>query len=173
MSENESITYTPEQQEQIRVARERLMKSAGIRDFAPLILEYMKPGVAIHTDRAAGKTEALLVAVRERCDGRAVVVARTTDMVEALRNRYRKKFWTSMNSDMPFFKTAEAAISFLPGRKLPIYCDEWWSFSKTAQEALAKSGLVAGAVGTIPGLAGCIEPFPLLGPKESEDEWIL
>ena len=151
---------TPEQEEQVKKARDILMRSAGRREFAELILEKMQPGFAVHAGRGMGKTEALITAVHEREDGNAMIVVPNSEMGALLLQRYRNAFLSHTGGREPQIVNATRTIK---GQHIcsPIYCDEWWMMPESSRYIIAKSGLVVYAVGTMPGLAGTIDAFPL------------
>lgn len=159
---------TPEQAEQVKKARDILLRSAGRRAFPELLWDMMKPGVAVHADRRIGKTEAIITAVHEREDGNAIIVAPTGEAAQDIIRRYRNAFLSYGAAGREPVITTAISLS-LYGHSIPIYVDEWWMMSASTRIGLAYSGLVVGAVGTIRGLAGCIEAFSLIERPEIKD----
>ena len=158
------LNLTPEQEEQVKKAREILMRSAGRREFAELIWEKMQPGFAVHAGRGMGKTEALITAVHERENGNAMIVVPNSEMGALLLQRYRNAFLFHTAGSEPQIVNAARIIN---GQHIcsPIYCDEWWMIPSSSRNIIARSGLRVYAVGTMPGLAGTIEAFPLIGNR--------
>lgn len=161
------MELTPEQEEQVKKARDIILRSAGRRAFAQLVYDSMRPGVAIHAGRGMGKTEALITAVHEREDGNAIIVVPNEEMAELTLQRYKSAFLSYGVAGCEPVITTPIHVS-LYGHTTPIYCDEWWMLPASHRRGLAYSGLVRGAVGTMPGLAGTIEAFPLIEEKASD-----
>jgi hypothetical protein len=158
---------TPEQDEQVKKAREIILRSAGRREFPELVMSMMIPGVVVHADRGVGKTEALITAVHEREDGNAIIVVPTAFDAEFTLLHYRNAFLSyGYGGREPIVKAAHDSETFR-GLLTPIYCDDWWRIPSRYRYFLAKSSLVKGAVGTMPGLAGCIEAFPLIEARDA------
>jgi hypothetical protein len=156
------MELTAEEKARVEKARDIIMRSAGHRNFPPLLWDMMKPGFAVHADRGVGKTEALLTAVFEREEGKAIIVIPNAGLVEQVKQRYHDTFKPD-NPDrgFPFFVSPGAISATLEGWNVPIYIDDWWLLSPSQQKRFAECGRVVGAVGSMPGLGGCIEAFPL------------
>ena len=143
------------------MARDIILRSAGVRTFAPLLLEYIGPGVVVHADRGVGKTEALLSVVYRDTGGEAVIVT-INQCIPRISQRYKCMYCLDGESGTTAFPifVANPELNLIPS-SLPIYCDDWWLLPAALRRSLAHSGRVAGAVGSLPGLAGCIERFEI------------
>jgi hypothetical protein len=150
--------------EQVRRARDIIMRSAGVRQFNPLILDLIQPGKVVHADRGIGKTEALLTAVYEREKGDAIVILGGHGAREAqrMREHYLDTFRIEERDVVfPYFIPIPNFSGAMGDWKCPFYVDEWWSLTPSERMRLCQYGRVHGAVGTMQGLAGCIEAFSL------------
>ena len=148
---------------QVLKCRRILMDSCGQLNFSAKLVDKIQPGVAVHIARRQGKTNALLWTIYEREQGQAILV-----VLNGMHEKRMRDAWKVLveKEEMfpihdPKFIGAPNSPRQLEGTSLPVYCDDWFEYFPEVRRALAESGRVAGAVGTIPNKGGEVEVVPL------------
>ena len=107
----------------------------------------IRPGYVVHAERRTGKTTALMHAIHKRHTGAAIVVCPSKQQAEMFASAYCD--YVAHGARPVCLGPME--LNALKGTDLPLYVDEYWSFSERAQQQMRDYG-IAGAVGTLPSI---------------------
>lgn len=108
------------------------------------------PSAVFGFDRQTGKTAAILEAIHDRHQGKAVYVGINEAMAHYARVRYREKFGLEEHFP-PLFTDAYKFKHLLagnPAQEWPIYVDEWWHLTFESRRMLNGTGRVVCRIGT-------------------------